>query len=325
MIQFFSRYRLVMAVLATAILLGGSVAEARMGGGRGFGSRGMRTWSKPPATQTIPNAQPIQRSVTPQGAQSGVGQTAMGQRNPAAAQPGGGLFGRGLAGGLMGGLLGAGLFGMLMGHGFFGGLAGLGSILGLVLQLALIFFLVRWAMRALARRSQPAMAGGPAALEGGGLQAGGAPLRRVDIPRAGGSPAPDFGRDTKVGQADLDQFERLLGEIQTAFGREDIAAIRSRATPEMLSYLTEELTGNAERGVINKVTEVKLLQGDVAESWREGGSEFATAAMRYSLTDVTEDRNTGAVVESGAAAASELWTFRRSAGGPWLLSAIQQG
>jgi predicted lipid-binding transport protein (Tim44 family) len=75
---------------------------------------------------------------------------------------------------------------------------------------------------------------------------------------------------------------------------------------------------------------VKLLQGDVAESWRENGSDYATAALRYSLIDVTVDRATGAVVAGDAQTPSEvkeLWTFRRddrARADGWQLSAIQQ-
>jgi len=42
---------------------------------------------------------------------------------------------------------------------------------------------------------------------------------------------------------------------------------------------------------------VKLLQGDLAEAWREGGDEYATVAMRYQQVDKTLDRATGKVLE----------------------------
>jgi predicted lipid-binding transport protein (Tim44 family) len=41
------------------------------------------------------------------------------------------------------------------------------------------------------------------------------------------------------------------------------------------------LAANASRGLINRVTDVKLLQGDLAEAWREGRTEHATVAMRF--------------------------------------------
>jgi predicted lipid-binding transport protein (Tim44 family) len=316
--------RTALAVFAAALVLASSVADARVGRGGSFGSRGTRTWSAPPPTRTAPApAQTIDRSMTPQAAQPGIG-----TRNPAVGRPGGFFNRPGFMGGLFTGLLGAGLLGMLFGGGFFSGLSGLGGILGLLLQLALVFFLVRWAMRAFARRSQPAYAGGaPGEPER-------APLRRVDLQPAGGPGSTSYrsagaamgGKADAlgIGQADLDEFERMLKEVQAAYGREDVATLRRLTTPEMLSYLMEELTDNASRGVVNRVEDVNLLEGDVAESWHEGGADYATAAMRYSLRDVTEERDTGQVVETGPEQATELWTFRRAPGGKWLLSAIQQ-
>jgi len=72
------------------------------------------------------------------------------------------------------------------------------------------------------------------------------------------------------------------GETQAGAGR-----LRRVATPEMVSYFSEDLAENASRGVVNKVTDVKLLQGDLSEAWREGNAEYASVAMRISLVDQT--------------------------------------
>jgi predicted lipid-binding transport protein (Tim44 family) len=92
----------------------------------------------------------------------------------------------------------------------------------------------------------------------------------------------------------------------------------------MVSYFSEDLAQNASRGIVNRVSDVKLLQGDLAEAWREGGTEYATVAMRFSLNDTMVERASGRVVEGGPQEVVESWTFRRTAGGPWMLSAIQQ-
>ena len=115
-----------------------------------------------------------------------------------------------------------------------------------------------------------------------------------------------------------------MNAIQTAFGREDVATLRRFATPEMIGYFEEELRANAQRGVVNRISDVKLLQGDLSEAWREGPVEYATVAMRFSLKDEVYDRATNRVVENGASEAKEFWTFARERG-DWLLSAIQQG
>jgi len=65
----------------------------------------------------------------------------------------------------------------------------------------------------------------------------------------------------------------------------------------------------------------------LAEAWREGDAEYATVAMRYSLIDTYVDRASGRVTEGDPVhpiEVTELWTFRRSQGGAWMLSAIQQ-
>jgi predicted lipid-binding transport protein (Tim44 family) len=317
-----NRFRSIFALLAIAATLAFVVVEADARPRTSFGSRGTKTFSAPPPTATAPNAAaPINRSITQPGAP---GMNTPAARAPNAQQPGG-FFGRGLFGGLAAGLLGAGLIGMLMGHGFLGGLAGLASILGFLLQIALIggvaFLLFRWWQR----RSQPQQA-----------YAGGMP-RQMNEPQPSqrsalggfggfGAAAAPASEPLEIGPDDFNTFERLLGEIQTAYGREDIAALRSRVTPEMLSYYAEELNENASRVVVNEITDVKLLQGDLSEAWREDGKDYATVAMRYTLVDKYVDRNTGRAAEGNEAPqeATEVWTFMRVAGGNWVLSAIQQ-
>jgi len=301
------RSALILVSLLPALALVAADANARAGGGSSFGSRGTRTFSPPAATQTAPNAAaPIERSMT--------------QRAPASSPATGGWFGRpGLFGGLAAGFLGAGLLGLLFGQGLFGGLGGFASILGLLLQVALILFVARLIWSWYQRRHAPAYAGGASLLRG--MAPGAAPERQT----GGGSFAA---APLSIAPADFDAFERLLGEVQAAYGAEDLAALRTRVTPEMLSYFSEELAANASRGVVNRVSDVKLLQGDLAEAWREGDAEYATVAMRFSLLDQTIDRASGRLVEgdpSRPSEATELWTFRRAPGGPWLLSAIQQG
>ncbi|HVV43460.1 MAG TPA: TIM44-like domain-containing protein [Nitrobacter sp.] len=294
----------VVLSLALPLMLAVSAADARAGGGGSFGSRGSRTFSAPPVTRTAPNvARPFDRTITPQ-TRPGVGTSS------------GGFFNRpGLLGGLAAGFLGAGLFGMLFGGGLFGGLGGLSSLLGLLLQIGLIVLVVRFAMSWWQRRNAPAFAG---PTPGPGVQIN---------PRTGfGSGTGSNDRPLDIQPADYDTFERLLGEIQTAWSNEDVNTLNTLATPEMVSYFTQDLQANAARGVVNKVSDVKLLQGDLAEAWREGTSDYATVALRYSLVDKTIERSTGRVVEGSdqPQEVTDVWTFVRLAGGKWELSAIQQ-
>jgi len=239
-----------------------------------------------------------------------------------ATQPGG-LFSRpGLLGGLAAGFLGAGLIGLLAGNGLMGGLAGIASFIGLLLQVGLVVIVATLAWRWWQRRSQPAaaFAGGPAMRDMSGNDA---QPHNGAFSSFGGSVAET---PIEIKPEDYDAFERTLGEVQTAYSSEDLGALRLRVTPEMLSYYSEELAANASRGVVNKITDVKLLQGDLSEAWREGNDEYATVALRYQQIDKVVDRASGRVVEGGDTPDDgvEYWTFRRAQGGPWLVSAIQQ-
>jgi len=299
----------VALALALPLIVAVSSADARIGGGASSGSRGARTFSAPPSTPTAPNtAQPFNRTIT-QPSSPGLGTAA-----------GGGFFNRpgmGMLGGLAAGFLGAGLLGMLFGGGMFGGIGGLSSIIGLIIQIGLIIVVVRLAMSWWQRRhaTASAYAGGPSGLgaqstfrtgSGFGLGSGSAPL--------------------EILPNDYEAFERLLGEIQDAWSSEDIARLHTLATPEMVSYFARDLDQNKARNVVNKVFGTKLLQGDLAEAWREGDTDYASVAMRYSLVDKTLDRTTGRLVEGGEQPmdVTEVWTFMRPRGGKWELSAIQQ-
>jgi predicted lipid-binding transport protein (Tim44 family) len=303
----------ILAVLAAGLILASGPAEARAGrGGFGFGSRGARTFDAPKSTPTAPRpAAPIERSATP--VQPAAPAARAGVNQPAAMAPGG-MFRRG--GGFLGGFLGAGLIGMLLGYGLFGGLAGLGSILGLLLQVGLVALLVAFVWRAFQRRQQPAYAGMGRAAPGPG--AGPTPRPQA----ASGNVRDGIG----IGQADLDSFERILGEVQTAYGQEDAAALRRLARPEVADQLERELAENAREGVVNRIRDVRLLQGDLAEAWRENGLDYATVAMRFGLVDWNEEKGSGRVVAGDAGRpveATEVWTFVRPRGGRWQVSAIQ--
>jgi len=310
--------RALAIVLSVALPLAIAVSEAdaRVGGGGSSGSRGSRTFSAPPSTTTAPGtAQPMNRTFTQPGT-PGVGTPAAGAANK------GGFFNRpgmGMLGGLAAGFLGAGLLGMLFGGGLFSGLGGLSSIIGLLLQVALIVIVVRLAMSWWQRRHTPASAYAGAPAEGPGAQTS----FRSGLGGFGlGSSQPPL----EIQPADYEAFERLLGEIQAAWSNEDVAKLHTLATPEMVSYFSKDLEENKARNDVNKVTDVKLLQGDLAEAWREGETDFASVAMRFSLVDKTLERTTGRLVSGSETPieATEVWTFARRRGADWELSAIQQ-
>jgi len=293
-------------LLAFLLALAPGLAFARAGDGGSFGSRGTRTYMLPPGTSTSPYAAPLQRSLTPQ--------------SPAYAQPGyapryGYGGGSPFMSGLLGGLIGAGIGGLLFGHGLFGGIHGFGGIFGFLIQILLLVWLARWVMR---------MFSGATAFAGGGMG------RRMDMDAMSPGPMPmaraPASRAIQIGPADFQAFEGLLKSVQAAWSAHDLNTLRAIATPEMASYFAEQMGEQTSRGVRNLVTDVRLEHGDLAEAWAEDGREYATVAMRFSMTDVTRD-NAGHVVDGSLAeriTATEVWTFLRVPGGRWVLSAIQQ-
>jgi predicted lipid-binding transport protein (Tim44 family) len=308
------RLGITFAVLSVLALVTADLAAARVGGGGSFGSRGTRTFTPPPTTNTAPkSAAPIDKSITnPAASPTAAGQPGLGA--PAS------RFG-GLRGLLLGGLIAAGLAGIF-------GVGALASVLGFVLQMLLIAGVVWLALAYFRSRrtGQPVFA-----LGGRGPEV---PVPQADTtPHRGNGGAAMAAATTpalNISQQDLDAFERMLGDIQTAYSREDTRRLGDMTTPEMLSYFSQELADNARRGLRNEVSSVTLLQGDLSEAWREAGTDYATVAMRYALRDTLIDRASGRVVSGDPGRdeeVTELWTFRRDdrdrAAG-WQLSAIQQ-
>jgi predicted lipid-binding transport protein (Tim44 family) len=211
--------------------------------------------------------------------------------------------------GLAGGILGSWLFG----HAGFG----IGGLLRLLLLGLAIWLVVRLLRRMLAPSAPPGSDAMP-------------------TPRSAGAAAvpkpPGRGRDTNLPDADLYQFQQIHAQVQDAWSAADLARLRPLMTPEMLSWFSEELSRNASRGVQNIVSGVKLLKGELIESWDEGERQYATALLRWRAVDYVVELgrapDQGEFVADGDPRApvevEEMWTFVRRRGGTWLLSAIQQ-
>ena len=309
--------RIAPLMLALVLAFAPALAGARPGNGMSFGSRGSHTWSSAPRTSTAPGgAAPFQNSITPNspsysGGYGGQSYGGYGGLRPRSA----------FSSGLMGGLIGAGLGGMLFGRGFFGGMSGGGSLIGLLLQLFILFMIGRWLYRR--------FAGGPALAGGGGLF-GRMMAPGMGQPMGGARPAMFGGGTARPALTlvpdDYKSFDQLLHAIQAAWTAHDVNALRAIATPEMVSTFAEQLAEQTSRGVRNQVAGVQLLQGDLSEAWSEGAREYATVAMRFSMIDVTRDA-TNRVVDGSLTervTVTEIWTFLRTPGGRWVLSAIQQ-
>lgn len=316
----------VVVAMAAALSFGVGDAFARAGGGKSSGSRGSMSRSAPPVTDTAPRtAQPLPGATNPSAAARAPGAAAA----ASAAAPS--RFG-GLMGGLAMGFLGAGLFGLLTGNGFLSGLGSMMGFIGLLLQVALVFFIVRFALNWYRNRNQPA-----GAAAGAGMERQATPPEWTPGATGAGTGAAAMAAAAapvitplKLIDADFNTFERLLGEIQTCYSNGDRMGLSHRATPEMCRVFGQDLDEADRAGVANRIRNVKLLQGDLSEAWREGATEYATVAMRFQLNDVTVNKATGQIVDGEPdrlVEATEVWTFvRRAAESPeaWRLSAIQQ-
>jgi predicted lipid-binding transport protein (Tim44 family) len=138
--------------------------------------------------------------------------------------------------------------------------------------------------------------------------------------------------ESEITAGDKAAFQQLLIDIQTAWSKQDLAALRRFVTPEMLAYFSTALAEQASQEVENHVEDVVLTKADLEESWTEEGTDYATAKLQWTARDYTvstskQPGQPGYLVEGSDQTptdTTELWTFMRHRQGKWLLSAIQQ-
>jgi predicted lipid-binding transport protein (Tim44 family) len=316
--------RKTLAILASVIAISFAVStvDAKPGRGGSSGSRGARTDTSVPSTPTAPRTS----TGAPTSPASVPGRAAA----PAAAQAARPSMMSTMAKGFAVGLLGAGLFGLLSGGSLFGNLSGIMGFLGLLLQVALIVLVGRliWgyfrnrqqanqpqmaAPAGYARAPTPEMAGVAGA--GGAMASAAQPVEPQRVDAVG------------VGPDDYTAFQGVLTDVMAAYSNEDLAGIRRVTTPDVAAQFIKELHDNQQKGLVNRIGQPQLLQGDLAESWYEDSTAYATVAMRFAMTDVTMERATGKIVSGNGQPEEtvEIWTFRRDgAGKPWMLCGQQQ-
>ncbi|WP_442899824.1 Tim44 domain-containing protein [Geomonas sp. RF6] len=312
------RMALFSVVVTMMVALVEQDAFARAGGGRSFGSRGSRSYSRPMS----PPSQMPSRQYAPS-------QPYQGPAQGPYQQPRRGFgFGTGLLGGLAGGLLGGMLFRSLG----FGGGFGAGGGIGLfdILLLAGIGYLL---FRFIKKRS------------GGDRPAGGSVLQMGDYQR---QPYEQTSFDAQQGPGDVDAGlshirqmdpsfdERRFGDdvmdlffrIQGAWMNRDLSGVRSLLTDEMRGILQQDVDRLVSEHQVNRLENIAVRKVEVSEAWQEGGQDFVTALIYANLLDYTTDDRTGAVIsgsKSEPVKFEEYWTFTRPVGNnPWRLSAISQ-
>ena len=138
--------------------------------------------------------------------------------------------------------------------------------------------------------------------------------------------------DAAVTPGDHATFQQILFDVQTAWGKQDLSALRRLVTPEMLSYFSTALSENTSQEVENRVEDIRLVSAEVREAWMEDTTQYATALLRWQARDYTvsltkRQGEPGYLVEGSddrLTDCAEVWTFLKSRNGKWVLSAIQQ-
>ena len=290
---------------ATLVLASGSDAFAKMGKGQSLGSRSSRTYDRPMERTVTPPPAPV-APIAPA--------PVIPMAPPIAAPRSPGFFqSHPFMSGFMGGMVGMGIGSMLFNHPAYASYdaAPGAGLLGLLLQLALVGGLIWWVIRLF--RGQAAGA-----------------ARTVPTPTlvaSGSRPLARIAKEFEPSDGDKQVFAQILQEAQLAWSRADISALKQIATPEMVSYLADDLAADSSQGVQNIISDVQLLNGEIIESWSEGGRQFVTAVLTYSAKDYTLRLDNSAVIEGNPTMPVqniEAWTFVRVGSGRWLLSAVER-
>jgi predicted lipid-binding transport protein (Tim44 family) len=312
---------------------GGYTSGSRGSGGSGsMGSRGSRTYDQN-------GSRPIERSITPAPPANPSQATAPRAATAPAAQPAPAMqpsflqrhpLLAGIAGGVAGSWIGHLLFGATDSSARVSeesrdhdgeGPTGSSSSPGLLILLMLLGGGALYYFMRVRRTAEPDFSG---------MTRGALPDAGLDRPSAGGVHGQAL--ETAVTPTDEAAFRQIVIDVQTTWGKGDLAGLRKLVTPEMLHYFSTGLSENTSQDVENRVADVRVTQADVREAWTEDATQYATVSLRWASRDYTvslakRPGESGYVVEGDEHASRETmetWTFMRYRNGKWLLSAIQQ-
>ncbi len=317
------------------LLLGGwllaSEAEARLGGGRSFGSRGSRSFSAPKPYSAPKTTQPTRPGTTPTTPPGSMAQ-------PMPSQSTGSFwrsFGGGLVGGLVGGLLFRSLFGGPPAHAAQGAGGGFGIGFLDILLLAGIAYMIYAFIRK--RRQEAAVAEGPA-LQSSGEQLGYQPAYQQPPYY---EMQPEVDQDLAEGLRHIKQVDPSFDEaqfpdrvldlffrVQGAWANRDMSPMKDELTEEMHQLLQEDAARLKAKGRINRMENIAVRSVDITEAWQEAGMDYITVRVYANLLDYVVDDETGEVVEGSRTEPvkfEEYWTLTRPIGpNTWKLAAINQ-
>ena len=314
----------VVVLLVTLLLVAEQSAHARAGGGRSFGSRGSRSYSRPvaPPSQAAPSKQ-YAPSPSPMGSP---------YQQPSRGMFGG--FGSSLLGGIAGGMLGGMLFRSLG----FGGGYGAGGGIGLfeIILLAGIGYLI-YRMVKKRRHAEATSYGEPGRVvdmneyraQGYGQAQGEAQSHQPERDELAEGLSfvrqmdPSFD-EARFNDGVMDTFFKIQG----AWMNRDLSGVSSLLAEEMRQVMQGDVDQLLREKRVNRLENIAVRKVEISEAWQESGKDFITALIYANLLDYTTDDATGAVVSGSKTEPvkfEEYWTFTRTVGNnPWKLSAINQ-
>lgn len=223
--------------------------------------------------------------------------------------------------------VGAALAGSWLGHMIFGaggfgaGAAGGGFLMNILLMIAgafvvmsLVKFLTRRSQNCAAATSQNSYPGNGF---GGNFNSQNSEFNQVQT------------TNIILPETEKNKFAQILIAVQAAWSAQNIEELKKVATPEMAKYFSDALAQNISQGIANKIENIEVIDVNVAEAWREGEMEYATAIIEWSAFDYMVNVNQNLQIVEGndknLTMISEAWTFARyNSSGSWILSAIAQ-
>ena len=152
-----------------------------------------------------------------------------------------------------------------------------------------------------------------------GMQGMQAPSRSF----AGTADAPGRLPPSSDRESFLTSAKQIFVRMQTAWDAKDIADIRRFCTPEIASRIEADMTALGEGRAL---TEVAMLNAELADVWPESGYEWAAVSFDAMLREQSLDA-AGALTEDIRHEVREYWIFRhdpRLEDSTWFLAGIQQ-
>ncbi|MBI2711692.1 MAG: Tim44 domain-containing protein [Bdellovibrio sp.] len=330
-------HRMVCLGLISLVLLGSSLAEARIGGGRSFGSRGSRGFSAP----SYSRGSTYSRPAPSYGNSSSRPYTPPPPATPSYpnSRP---SFLKSLGAGIAGGFLGSMLFRSLGGGslyantpggtGGFGGGGGIG-FLEIILVAGIAFLLIRYFT---SKKQAPGNSswnnneprGEDPNIGSSNAETGAEALMRQAKPYGYSAAQASGPVEVPSAQLDPESASDLFFKIQAAWGNRDLGPVSSILDDDAKNFLDQQITALKNNRRLNRLENIAVRNVDVVEEWKEFQKNYSTVRFVANVLDYTISEDTQQVIEGSKTAPvkfEEYWTFcKEDGGGNWKLSAIQQ-